>query len=226
MNRTLGWLVLLLVSSAAASTAPVAKDWLDAWLAHQATIQTWEADVLQTRRLKSLVHPLISTGHVWFASPDRFRWELGTPPQSSAIRDSNRLVIVHHKLKRLESFPLSSGKAAPQWRDALALLETGFPRDPATFRHQFEVLAIDHIEGAPVTLRLSPQAPGARRWMPEMTLGIEPQSHSLLWTEIRFADGSTLRNDFSKERINEPLNPLQFSPPGGEGWKIIHGGKP
>src|SRR5579885_2250676 len=63
---------------------------LTGWRNAQTNIQTWEADFVQTRTLKSLTHPLTATGHVWFAAPNRFHWELGHPPQTIAVRDADQ----------------------------------------------------------------------------------------------------------------------------------------
>src|SRR5678815_5093318 len=49
---------------------------VDSWLNAQTNIQTWTADVVQTRNLKSLARPLSKEGRVWFAAPNRFRWEI------------------------------------------------------------------------------------------------------------------------------------------------------
>ena len=67
---------------------------LGAWLDSQTNIQTWSAQVIQTRELKSLTQPLTATGHVWFAAPNRFRWELGDPPQTIAVRQAAELLIL------------------------------------------------------------------------------------------------------------------------------------
>src|SRR5881296_2017055 len=56
-----------------------------AWLQAQTNIQTWSADVKQIRSLKTLLQPLTATGHVWFAAPNQFRWEIGQPPQTIAV---------------------------------------------------------------------------------------------------------------------------------------------
>src|SRR5690242_4121856 len=61
----------------AAETSTILSTWLNA----QTNIQSWSADFVQTRTLKSLTQPLTATGHIWFAAPNRFRWELGNPPQ-------------------------------------------------------------------------------------------------------------------------------------------------
>src|SRR5215831_15574805 len=73
---------------------------LTSWLAAQTNIHSWSADFIQTRVLKSLAQPLTATGHVWFAFPNRFRWELGNPPQTIAVREAGELLIVYPKLKR------------------------------------------------------------------------------------------------------------------------------
>src|SRR6266581_4757742 len=49
------------------------------WLSAQTNLQTWSADVTQTRSLKTLTQPLTARGRVWFAAPNRFRWELLEP---------------------------------------------------------------------------------------------------------------------------------------------------
>ena len=41
----------------------------DSWLNAQTNIQTWSADVVQTRNLKSVAQPLTAEGRVWFAAP-------------------------------------------------------------------------------------------------------------------------------------------------------------
>src|SRR5262245_49144133 len=45
---------------------------LSGWLQAQTNFQSWSASFIQTRSLKALKDPLVSTGHVWFAAPNRF----------------------------------------------------------------------------------------------------------------------------------------------------------
>ena len=68
---------------------------LAAWLNAQTNVQTWSASVIQTRALKSLTRPLTATGHVWFAAPNRFRWELGDPPQTIAVRQADQMLVIY-----------------------------------------------------------------------------------------------------------------------------------
>ena len=119
-------LIMLAMLAARISAAELNAE-TTGWLAAQTNIQTWSAEFVQTRSLKSLTKPLTATGRVWFSAPNRFRWELGQPPQTIAVRAPDEMLIFYPKLKRVERFPLTK-QAAGQWRDALALLEAGFPR--------------------------------------------------------------------------------------------------
>jgi len=110
------------------------------WLAAQTNVQTWSADFVQTRRLKSLTQPLTATGHVWFVAPSRFRWELGQPPQTIAVRQEKELLIIYPHLKRVERLPLTGEMPGP-WREALGLLEAGFPRSRTDLLARYEIVS-------------------------------------------------------------------------------------
>src|SRR5215212_5339848 len=62
----------------------IVKTWLNA----QTNIQTWTAEVTQIRALKTLTQPLKAAGRVWFTAPNQFRWEIGNPAQTIALRKS------------------------------------------------------------------------------------------------------------------------------------------
>src|SRR5438445_12887949 len=111
---------------------------LGAWLNSQTNIQTWSAEVIQTRTLKSLAQPLTATGRVWFAAPNRFRWELGNPPQTIALRQPDQMLVIYPKLKRAEKYPLTGAHAGP-WADTLALLEAGCPRSQSELESRYRV---------------------------------------------------------------------------------------
>ena len=119
---------------------------LGAWLNSQTRIQTWSAEVIQTRALKSLAQPLTATGRVWFAAPNRFRWELGNPAQTIALRQPDQMLVIYPKLKRAEKYPLTRDHAGP-WTDTLALLEAGFPRSQSELESRFRIESEATAEG-------------------------------------------------------------------------------
>src|SRR6185436_8613889 len=94
----IGLLNLPWSASRAADTNAV----LDAWLATQTNLHTWTADLTQTRTLKTLTQPLTATGHLWFGTPNRFRWELGSPARTIAVRNADEMFVIYPRLKRAE----------------------------------------------------------------------------------------------------------------------------
>jgi outer membrane lipoprotein carrier protein len=198
---------------ARAQVDPLLEGWLDA----QTNILSWSADFTQTRTLKTLVHPLVASGHVWFHAPSRFRWELGQPPQTIAVRQTNALEVLYPRLKRAELYPLQGD--AGQWRDVLALLDAGFARSKADLLSRYNVLRFTHAEDR-ARATLQPKSPSARRMMPQIEIDFSTTTHELLGTQLQFADGSTLRNDFTNAVINPPIDPARFQPDLA-GYKLV-----
>src|SRR5215204_2840969 len=84
----------LLTLGSALSAAAQTNSLLVSWLSAQTNFQTWSADFVQTRTLKSLTQPLTAKGRVWFAEPNLFRWELGNPPQTIAVRAPDQMLVI------------------------------------------------------------------------------------------------------------------------------------
>lgn len=192
---------------------------VEQWLSLQTNLHTFSADCLQTRTFKSLTQPLTATGRVWFSAPNQFRWELGSPPQTIAVRVKSGLQVIYPRLKRVENYPLEGDQAGP-WRDALALLEAGFPRSQRDLTTQFNLLS-EQVTNNTVQLNLEPKSAGARRMMPQIRIGLDMQTSRLLSTELQFADGSTMRNDFTNQVMNPEIDPALFSPEIPGDYKVV-----
>src|SRR5205809_6351116 len=164
---------------------------LGAWLNSQTNIQTWSAEVIQTRALKALTEPLTATGRVWFAAPNRFRWELDDPPKTIAVRQADQLLVIYPRLKRAERYPLR-GDQAGQWRETLALLEAGFPRSQSELDSRFRVVAESRTNSVH-ELTLQPRSPLARRMMPQIKISLATHDLTQRGTELPFVDGSNRR---------------------------------
>lgn len=197
---------------------------LNGWLAAQADLQTWSADCVQTRTLRTLTTPLVSTGRVWFATPDRFRWELGRPAQTVAVRRGEELWIAYPRLQRAERYALGGGAAGP-WRDALALLEAGFPRSREQVERQFRLTALAATNDV-WELRLQPRSSTARRFISEVRVAVSTNEGALRATELVFADGSRMRNDFERPVPNPSLEAKLFEPPLEPGYTVTEPLKP
>ncbi|SRR5260221_1810498 len=218
-NFTIASLLLTLCSSVQMQAAPL-NPAVSSWLAAQTNVQSWTADLVQTRSLKSLTQPLPSAkGHVWFAAPNRFRWELGSPAQTIAVRATNEMLVIYPRLKRVERFPLSGVQAGP-WKDALALLEAGFPRNAQQLESQYNILD-QVVQDTVVKLVLQPKSSAARRMMPQIQIEFDRGDLALRATELQFADGSIMRNDFSNAVLNPPVKAEQFAPAIPPDYKVV-----
>jgi outer membrane lipoprotein-sorting protein len=182
---------------------------LTAWLNAQTNLQTWSADFTQTRALKTLTQPLTANGRIWFAKPNQFRWQLGNPARTIAVRQADEMFVIYPKLKRAERYP-AGAKAKGDWREALELLETGFPRDRAEFDSRFRILSLTEANGSWI-LGLQPTSSFARQMMKEIRVGLATNDFSLTSNELIFIDGSSMRNDFTNAVLNPKLDPDVFT---------------
>ena len=211
--RRLLLIALGIFSALQANCADETNTVLEAWFAAQATLHTWSADFIQTRALKTLTQPLVAKGHIAFAMPNEFRWELGLPAQTIALRHGEEMFVIYPRLKRAERYPLGAGTPA-EWRDTMSLLSAGFPHDRKEFEAQFQILSLTETNGA-WQFSLQPKSVFARRMMPELRLALATNDFSLGSTELVFVDGSRMRNEFTNAVINPALDEklFEWSPP-------------
>ena len=212
LSRVCGLCCVLIAPIFAASVsvagdAPDPEPVLGRWFSVQTNLQSWSADFTQTRLLKVLAQPLVSTGKVWVA-PDRFRWELGQPPQTIALRQPDQLMIIYPRLKRAEKYPLSNAPPGPI-KDALALLDASLPRDRAAMEARFRLVSATQTNSM-LHLMLQPRSASARKFIAEIQLEFRTNDFSIAATEMRFSDGSALRNDFTNVVMNPALEPAKF----------------
>jgi outer membrane lipoprotein-sorting protein len=212
------WFFVFLILGGNLARAEDTNGLLNAWLESQKDLKTWTADLTQTRHLKALAEPLKAEGRVWFSAPSTFRWELGQPARTVAVRNGPDMWLVSPQLKRAEHYPLD-GSATGPWRDAMALLESGFPRDAATFRSQYDLRAFTRTNDL-CQLALTPRQPAAREMIPSVTVVFSIETKNLVATELTLADGSVLRNDFRSVKVNPEIDPQVFASPDTNQFKI------
>ena len=154
--------------------------------------------------LKVLNQPLVSTGKVW-VTPGEFRWELGQPVQTIVLRQPDQLLIIYPRLKRAEKYPLDAVPTGPM-KDALALLDASLPRDRATMEKNFRLLSATETNSI-LQMTLQPRSDSARKFIGEIVIGFHTNDFTIAATEMKFADGSSLRNDFTNVVLNQPIDP-------------------
>jgi outer membrane lipoprotein-sorting protein len=196
------------------------EEFLNAWLAQQAQVKTWSADVVQIRKLKSLVRPLKSRGQVWFEQPNRFRWQLGDPPRTIAVRKEEELLIIYPRLKQAERYS-TGDDIDPAWKQVLSLLEVGFPSDAEAFFAQYQLLSTKKTKKS-WKFELRPAAELARRLLDRVWVEASRRDFSLMATELVFPDGSTMRNEFIRRRLNPDLEEGLFDFEIDKGYQVVN----
>lgn len=177
------------------------------WFEVQTNLQSWAGDFTQTRTLTVLNQPLISQGKVW-VKPGEFRWELGQPAQTIVLRTPEQLLIVYPRLKRAEKYPLDAVPTGPM-KDALALLDASLPRDRATMEKSFSLLSAAETN-AILQMTLQPRSEAARKFIGQIVIGFRTNDFTIAITEMKFADGSKLHNDFTNVVLNQPIEAKMF----------------
>ncbi|HLP76573.1 MAG TPA: outer membrane lipoprotein carrier protein LolA, partial [Candidatus Paceibacterota bacterium] len=173
------------------------------WFEVQTNMQSWAGDFTQTRTLTVLNQPLVSHGKVW-VKPGEFRWELGQPPQTIVLRTSDQLLIVYPRFKRAEKYPLGAVPTGPI-KDALALLDASLPRDRATMEKSFQLKSAS-VTNSILQMTLQPRSEAARKFIGEIAIGFRTNDFLIAVTEMKFADGSKLHNEFTNVVVNQPVD--------------------
>jgi outer membrane lipoprotein-sorting protein len=191
---------------------------LNKWIQTQSTMRSFEADFKQTRELKALTEPLVATGKIWFAAPDRFRWEVMKPAPTIAVRDRDELIVIFPKLKRAEKYSLTNLRKGP-WKDLMGLLDTGFPRSQSEFEQRFHLVGTSPVAGGQ-RLDIEPTSALVKKYMPHLSIDVATPGYDLLATTMQFVDGSVLKNEFSNPKANAPVDDALFHPQLGPEYKV------
>jgi len=205
--------VVILLAGPFAGRAADTNSVLDAWFAAQGRVQTWSADFIQIRQFKAVTQPFTNSGRIYFSMTNDFRWELGRPAQTIALRHGDEMFLVYPALKRAERYPM--GAAAPrQFRDMMSLLQAGLPRNRQAFESQFQILSMVQDNDL-WRLRLQPKSPGARQMLPELRISLRADGFSLADTTLVVADGSVIETIYSNETVNPALDKdlFEWKPP-------------
>jgi outer membrane lipoprotein-sorting protein len=157
---------------------------------------------------------------VWFLQPNRFRWHLGDPPRTIAVRTEDALLIVYPKLKQVERYPIKD-VSDPSWSQAMALLEAGFPSDANAFYERYELISITRTGNA-WRFELRPAAKEAHRLIERVRFEVSADDFILLATELVFPGGSSMRNEFSDHRLNLNLDKTLFEVQIGEDYQVVN----
>jgi outer membrane lipoprotein carrier protein len=167
-----------------------------------------QADFQEEKNVKMLNKPIISSGKIWFQSPNKFRREAkGTSP-SITVSDGQQLWIYYPKFHSAEHYSL--GKRSP--------LDAGISAITASLNLE-NVEATYHIsatkEADGFQLQLLPRNPSMKRFLQTFTIRMNNELQ-VIRTEMVQPNGDRIVTTYSNEsRGAIPASTFEFTPPAG-----------
>ena len=167
-----------------------------------------QADFQEEKNVKMLNKPIISSGKIWFQSPNKFRREAkGTSP-SITVSDGQQLWIYYPKFHSAEHYSL--GKRSP--------LDAGISAITASLNLE-NVEATYHLSGTKEAdgyqLQLLPRNPSMKRFLQTFTIKMNNE-FQVVRTEMVQPNGDRIVTTYSNEtRAPIPASTFEFTPPAG-----------
>jgi chaperone LolA len=167
-----------------------------------------QADFQEEKNVKMLNKPIVSSGKIWFQSPNKFRREAkGTSP-SITVSDGQQLWIYYPKFNSAEHYSL--GKRSP--------LDAGISAITASLNLE-NVEATYHIsatkEADGYQLQLLPRNPSMKRFLQTFTIRMNSDLQ-VMRTEMVQPNGDHIVTTYSNEtRAPIPPSTFEFTPPAG-----------
>jgi len=205
-------LPFLLLLSILAGTAPAAEPLdltpIKKWIARQDDFHNVQADFTQTRALRALRSPVVTPGHLTFATPNSLRWELGEPAKTIVIRKGDTYLLIQPAKKKAER--TSAGNIGQEGgAKGFAMMEFPLATDFAEFQKKFEILAVT-TEGDRCHLEVLPRDAQARKFLSALKIDFDTKTGHMIAFEMATRDGSSMRNEFTNVRVNQKIDRRAF----------------
>ncbi len=166
------------------------------------------ASFKEEKTIRMMNKPVVSTGEVWFQSPNKFRREVAGNSPSLTVSDGETLWIYYPKFKSAERYAL--GKRSR--------LDAGIAAITASLNLQGvedDYAIVGSREGDSATLQLTPRNPSMKRVLQSFVIQFN-QALQVVRTEMVQPNGDKIVTTYT----NESRSPIEagkfaFTPPAG-----------
>ena len=202
--RFLSLLLVPMLAGAAAAAEPLDLAPVKKWIARQDEFHNVQADFTQTRALRALRSPVVTPGHLIFATPNSLRWELGDPVKTIVLRKGDSYQIIQPAKKKAER--VSAAAMGPEGgAKGFAMMDFPLATDFADFQKKFEILAVT-TAGDRCHLEVLPRDAQARKFLTALKIDFDTKTGHMIAFEMTTRDGSSMRNEFTNVRVNQKLD--------------------
>jgi len=188
--------------------APVSEAELKNLLAAIRQNRSTQADFQEQRVILLMKNPVMSSGTVWFQSPNKFRREVKGNSPSITVSDGRDLWIYYPNFKSAERYPL--GKGSPL--DAtVAAINSALNLE--NIESSFNVTATKSDNGN--ELQLLPRTAAMKRVFQKLELRINSEFR-VERTDMLLPNGDRIVTTYSNQkRAAIPASTFEFKPPAG-----------
>jgi outer membrane lipoprotein carrier protein len=167
-----------------------------------------QADFQETKNVHMLNKPIVSSGKVWFESPNKFRREARGSSPSVTVSDGQQLWIYYPNFGSAEHYSL--GRRSP--------LDAAIAAITASMNLE-NVESLYHISGTHeangYVLQLAPKNPSMKRFLQTFTIRLT-NDLEVERTEMLQPNGDRIVTTYANEsRAPIPASIFEFTPPAG-----------
>jgi outer membrane lipoprotein carrier protein len=201
-------IVAVVALASLAKTAPLPEAELKNLLASIRQNRSTQADFQEERVIRLMKKPVVSSGTVWFQTPNKFRREVKGNSPSMTVSDGRELWIYYPNFKSAERYPL--GKGSPL--DAtVAAINSALNLE--NIESSFNITATKSDNGH--ELQLLPRTAAMKRVFQKLDLRINNESR-VARTDMLPPNGDRIVTTYSNQtRAPVPASTFDFKPPAG-----------
>ena len=191
-----------------ANSAPLSESELKNLLAAIRQNRSTQADFQEQRMIRLMKNPVVSSGTVWFQTPNKFRREVKGNSASITVSDGRDLWIYYPNFKSAERYPL--GKGSPL--DAtVAAINSALNLE--NVESSFNITATKTDNGH--ELALLPRTAAMKRVFRKLDLRINDKFR-VERTDMLLPNGDRIVTTYSNQtRASIPASTFEFKPTAG-----------
>jgi chaperone LolA len=167
-----------------------------------------QADFREEKTMQLMKQPVVSSGHVWFQAPDKFRREVKGNSPSVTVSDGKVLWIFYPKFQSAERYDL--GKRTPL-DAAISALTAGLNLENVEATYNIGAKKIDNL----YELQLTPRSGALKKFLQQFVLRLNEELQ-VTRTEMTQPNGDRVVTVYTNEsRGAIPPATFEFAPPAG-----------
>lgn len=165
---------------------------------------TVQAEVTQTQHRQILGRPLVSTGSLAFARPDKLRWQVDSPARSVFVVQGDRVTTALPDLGRSETLRVGD---QPQITALIESLTVWLHADAEQVAAHYDASwQDDHVQ-------LIARDPELSRWIERFELYLQEDGRAVQRVVMHEPDGDRSELVFQSVRLDEPVPDEVFELP-------------